>query len=310
MYEWFKACLSSSLNFDDHQINFICVGLNVIWRCRNLGVMEGKNIDPVKAISMIYAMWSSYKSYFSIQNVCEKYLIPASDKNHLWKSVQSLPTSGVNVICLTRKRRNANGKTTTVHVFIIQNNQLFLHGAYGLKHQQDLQVAFLSVLRRGIQLSIPLAASTKLCNIIVFQKGWASMITSNYKKYSGLQVLGTDVHKLLGYFLAVNGFFLSSSVVLNSFIRNYCNISYKVPRTSMVPIIELDVYSRLEESDHQERSLMIPFLENSLCRLEAAYNQLQNVVTMPKTAPDPVELVGRGIMIRRTIWFNNSSKTP
>ncbi|KAF7826284.1 Transposon TX1 uncharacterized 149 kDa protein [Senna tora] len=228
MYEWFKSYLNSSFLSDDHQINFICVGLNVIWRCRNLRVMEGKHIDPVKAISMIYALWSSYKYSFSVQSVSQKFLIPASNNNPPSKTTLSMPSSGLNVICITKKRRTINGKATTVHVFIMQNNKLLLHGAYGLNHQRDLRVTFLLVLRRGIQLSTTLTASTDFCNIIVFQKGWATMITSSYKKFSRLQVLGTDIHNLLRYFSDAQVLYLSFSNVLNSFIRKFCNISFKV----------------------------------------------------------------------------------
>ncbi|KAF7825201.1 uncharacterized protein G2W53_016365 [Senna tora] len=156
LLDWFNACFIS-FKRDDHYITtFTAVVLQVLWRCRNLRVMEGKHVDPITAIHMIYTSWNSYRLSFSNHDAGTK---PASQPfNHKkWSTVDSLPSSGVSIV-------------TAVRRFI-----------YTLRQQEDLQLMNLMIIRKGIQLAIDISPMRNCCNIVVLQKNTAALVDYGYK---------------------------------------------------------------------------------------------------------------------------------
>ncbi|KAF7801626.1 ribonuclease H [Senna tora] len=69
LFQWFNDCFVSIKKEDQYILPFMAVVLQVLWRCRNLKVMEGKKVDPYSAINMIYSMWNLYAQSF---DNCEK----------------------------------------------------------------------------------------------------------------------------------------------------------------------------------------------------------------------------------------------
>ncbi|KAF7842341.1 ribonuclease H [Senna tora] len=189
--EWFSHCLQTFQGPDQYIIEFIAIVLHIIWRCRNVRVMEGKHLPPTSVIKIIDASWRNFRVVFSNhhqKNNLQSY--KATSKR--WSTATSLPNSGIVIITATRKlkpRGSIHG-LRKILLRVLVNNQVLAHMVYTLRDQQDLKVMHLLSIKKGIQIAINYTGLQGECNIIVFKKGMADLLTVNYKHNVNFQVWG------------------------------------------------------------------------------------------------------------------------
>ncbi|KAF7844578.1 ribonuclease H [Senna tora] len=145
MMDWFHNCiLSSHDRILDSHIAFICVVLHVIWRCRNLRVMEGKHTDPIKALHMIYVMLDNYSVAFTRQDFKQTPMIPpCGSDNRKWTNVDFIPSDGISIISTYRKLNDGTSARRIRRIFIrVQHgNDLIMNASYSLLHNESLDAA-------------------------------------------------------------------------------------------------------------------------------------------------------------------------
>ncbi|KAF7836165.1 ribonuclease H [Senna tora] len=104
---------------------------------------------------------------------------------------------------------------------------------YTLRYQEDLKVMQLLAIRKGIQIAINYTSQQGECNVIVFKKGMADLITVNYKNNVNFQVVGTDITNMLNSFSSSRVLFLRSNTLLCSLYR------YMSTNNAVVGMVEL-----------------------------------------------------------------------
>ncbi|KAF7826808.1 Ribonuclease H-like superfamily protein [Senna tora] len=135
------------------------------------------------AIKMINTMWSTYNTAFSNQVYKNKSMVTPLCWNHKkWSFVDALPTDLLSVIFFVKKIKVHTSARRIRKISII-------HVVYNLREQENLRQAFLMVLRRGLQIIWNHHQSINVCNVVVFQKYMASLITSTFRNNANLRLL-------------------------------------------------------------------------------------------------------------------------
>ncbi|KAF7825107.1 reverse transcriptase [Senna tora] len=215
--DWFSECIQVFQGSDQYIIERIAVTLHTIWRCRNGRVMERKQIHPASVVKIIEASWRSYHSIFSNHQPMKNSHF-CNTKAKRWSTASSLPMSGILVITATRKLK-PRGSTLGLRKVLLRvlfNNQVLAHMVYTLAEQQDLKVTHLLAIRKGIQMAINYTSLQEECNVIVFRKGMADLLTKNYRNNVKFQVVGMDIINLLNSFNSSRVLFLRSTFLLRS----------------------------------------------------------------------------------------------
>ncbi|KAF7807950.1 Reverse transcriptase zinc-binding domain [Senna tora] len=196
---------------DHHILAFMVVVLQVLWRCCNLRVMEGRKVDPHAAIKMIYSSWNFYTLSFANHNHATNQANQVSQpSNHRkWSTIDSLPHSGISIVIAVKRYGNGGHGPNTRRIFIkvFRSREVLCHAVYTLRQQEDLQLKNLMVIRKGIHLAINISSNRSCCNIVVLQKNIADLVQSGYKSNRRLQVVGTDIKNLLLNYGTYNVFF-------------------------------------------------------------------------------------------------------
>ncbi|KAF7812238.1 reverse transcriptase [Senna tora] len=224
MMDWFSNWV---LQLDQHTysiINFIFVVLQVIWRCCNLRVMEGKQVHPTQAIQMIYAMSTSYNTAFRLHSLQKKPVsshFGGSKKSKL-KIVHSIPTIGISIISIVRKMKGGWNRRKNRKIFILvqEGRDIIINASYNLREQESLDATHLRVIKTALLAAMNHSTYKELCNIVTFQKHVAAIIVDTYKKHRSLNVLGLDVNNLLSAFTRFNIPVIRSPQVSNLIVRN------------------------------------------------------------------------------------------
>ncbi|KAF7831720.1 Reverse transcriptase zinc-binding domain [Senna tora] len=94
LLQWLNQCFMFN-NREDHQLlAFMEVVLQVLWRCRNLRVMEGRKVDPYAAIKMIYSSWNLYSLSFANHSHIT---------NHYYRPSPKQTSGQLFILCLIRE---------------------------------------------------------------------------------------------------------------------------------------------------------------------------------------------------------------
>ncbi|KAF7844182.1 ribonuclease H [Senna tora] len=199
--------------------------IDVLGRCRNLRVMEGRKVDPYAAIKMIYSSWNLYSLSFANHNHITNQYCRHFPKQTKWSTIHTLPHSGVSIVIADKRCGSGGhgGNTRTIFIQVFGYREVLFHAAYTLRQQEDLKLMNLVVIRKGIQLALNTSSIRNCCNIVLLQKNIADVVQAGYKSSTKLQVVGTDINNLLLKFDTYNVFFLESINFRNSFTRKPCN---------------------------------------------------------------------------------------
>ncbi|KAF7830391.1 ribonuclease H [Senna tora] len=213
LLQWFNDCYMSFKQEEQYILSFMAVVLHVLWRCRNLRVMEGKQVEPYSAISMIYSTWNSCAQSFSNYQMAGNQ-VSSLPKHDNWTTIDSLPLSGITIVSATHR----SGNERRIYIQVLGNREILFHAVYALRRLEDFKVANLMVIRRGIQVAINTSTIRTCCNLVVLQKSTADLLQTGYKANRRLQLLGSDIRNLLLTYRSSDVSFLRSISFRKNFI--------------------------------------------------------------------------------------------